>query len=253
MKFLERRKIAHRAEPVTQPQPDYQIKRAALTLLLSLLKHLDAKTRLGLSVMLAMAVFLMLPSELYLNIRILISWIIGVLGFLTLVMLMIGSATPQKTRYRAQRQEAQHLVVFLLVVITACTSIFAIALMQANNQHLSPLALALEVALALIAVVCSWFLTHTMFALHYATCYYHRSWLEQGVRHAEGLNFPGESPPDYWDFMYFSFTLGMTAQTSDVSIASLAMRRLTIGHAVVAFLFYMVILASGVNVAAGLI
>ncbi len=241
------------SHPQKESQPLRLMQRTALRLLLSLLKHLDAKTRLGLSIMLAMAIFLILPSSLHLDIRILISWIIGVVGFLTLVLLMISTASPQKTCYRAQRQEAQHLTVFLLVVLTACISIFAIALMQANNKALSPTALDLEVALALIAVVCSWFLTHSMFALHYATCYYHRSWLNQGVCDAEGIDFPGESPPDYWDFMYFSFTIGMTAQTSDVAVASQAMRQLVTGHAVISFLFYMVILASGVNVASGLI
>jgi uncharacterized membrane protein len=239
MKFLEHRKISS-GTPETQH------------LLLSLLRHLDAKTRLGVSIMLAMSSFLLLPSRLQLDFRILVSWIAGVGVFLSLVVLMMNHATPQKTCYRVQRQEAHHLAIFLLVVITACTSIFAIALIQANNKDLPPTALTLEVCLALLAVICSWFLTHTMFALHYATCYYSQGWLHPENGEAE-IGFPGESAPDYWDFMYFSFTLGMTAQTSDIAVASTRMRSLTIGHGVVAFLFYMVILASGVNVASGLI
>lgn len=220
----------------------------------SLLSHLDSKTRLGLCLMFGMAVFLIMPDSLHLDIHILAGWISGVLLFFLLIVLMISSANGQKTRYRAQRREAQHLAVFLLVVVTACTSIFAIGLMQANNassKELSPTALAFEVALSLVAVVCSWFLTHTMFALHYATCYY-REDADEPSGYAGGLDFPGEELPNYWDFMYFSFTIGMTAQTSDVSLPSFFLRRLSIAHGVVSFFFYMVIIASSVNVASGL-
>ncbi len=221
----------------------------------SLLSHLDSKTRLGLSIMLAMTVFIVLPDSMHLDNRILIGWISGVLCFLNLVALMMCNATPQKTRYRTQRQEAQHLAVFLLVVIAACTSIFAIGLMQATSRskNIPVSTLGLEVTLSLVAVVCSWFLAHTMFALHYATCYYRRDLLNQETGYAGGLDFPGDDLPDYWDFMYFSFTLGMTAQTSDVSLPSLFMRRLALGHGLIAFFFYMVILASSVNVASGLL
>jgi uncharacterized membrane protein len=241
------------------PEPRWRVSEVLTTGLgfgHSLLSHLDSKTRLGLSIMLAMTVFLLLPDSMHLDIHILIGWISGVLCFLTLVVLMMCSATPQKTRYRAQRKEAQHLAVFLLVVITACTSIFAIGLMQLmqdNKKDIPASSLELEVALSLVAILCSWFLTHTMFALHYATCYYRRDFLNEETGYAGGLDFPGDELPDYWDFMYFSFTLGMTAQTSDVSIPSLFMRRLSLGHGMIAFFFYMVILGSSVNVASGLL
>jgi uncharacterized membrane protein len=221
----------------------------------SLLSHLDSNTRLGLTIMLAMTVFLRLPDTIHLANRILTAWISGVFCFLTLVVLMMCSATPQKTRHRAQRQEAQHLAVFLLVVITACTSIFAIGLMQAINgsKNISESTLALQIALSLVAVICSWFLTHTMFALHYATCYYHPDFLNEEKGYVGGLSFPGDELPDYWDFMYFSFTIGMTAQTSDISLPAFGMRRLAMGHGMISFFFYMVILGSSVNVASGLI
>ncbi|MEA5503426.1 DUF1345 domain-containing protein [Halotia wernerae UHCC 0503] len=221
----------------------------------SLLSHLDSKTRLGLAIMLAMTVFLRLPDAIHLANRILTAWISGVFCFLTLVVLMMCSATPQKTRYRAQRQEAQHLAVFLLVVITACTSIFAIGLMQAINdsKNIPESTLALQIALSLVAVICSWFLTHTMFALHYATCYYHPDFLNEEIGYVAGLDFPGDDLPDYWDFMYFSFTIGMTAQTSDVSLPASGMRRLVTGHEIISFFFYMVIIASSVSVASELI
>ncbi|MFB2767805.1 DUF1345 domain-containing protein [Pelatocladus sp. BLCC-F211] len=224
-----------------------------LAVLLSLLKNLDSRSRLGVSIMVGMAAFIIMPDFMHLDIQILAAWISGVLCFLMLFVLMANSATPQKTYYLAQGKEAQHSVTFLLVIITACTSIFAIGLMETNNQHVPTSALVLEVSLSLIAVLCSWCLTHTVFALHYATCYYRREQINQAEECAKGLDFPGEEEPNYWDFMYFSFTLGMTAQTSDVSITSLSMRQLVLGHGIVSFLFYMVILGSSVNVVSGLI
>ncbi|MBF2000622.1 MAG: DUF1345 domain-containing protein [Synechococcales cyanobacterium M58_A2018_015] len=218
----------------------------------SLLSHLDSKTRLGLSLMAGMTCFLLLPDQLHLDIRILAGWITGVLCFLMLVILMLSRITPQKTCYRAQRQEAQHSVVFLLTVLTSCTSIFAIALMQANNQGLSAEVVFLEMVLSLVAVIGSWFLTHTLFALHYATCFYRRDFTQE-VGFAGGLDFPNTPLPDYWDFLYFSFTLGMTAQTSDVAIPGAGLRRLAIAHGIVSFFFYIVIIASGVGVASELI
>ncbi len=224
-----------------------------LNFLYTLLKNLDSRPRIGLSIMLGMLIFQLLPSAMPLDIRILTGWTSGVLFFLTLVYLMISSASSTTTCYRAQRQEAQPSAVFLLVVITACTSIFAIGLMQANNKSIPEPELAIEVGLSLLAILCSWFLTHISFALHYATCYYRVDHLSLNKEHSGGLDFPGEGSLDYWDFMYFAFTLGMTSQTSDVAITSMSMRRLVLGHAIVSFFFYMVILGSSINIATGLI
>ncbi|MBD2500257.1 DUF1345 domain-containing protein [Anabaena azotica] len=226
---------------------------AKLAVLLSLLRNLDSRSRLGLSIMVGMAAFTIMPDSTHIDIQILAAWISGVLCFLMLFVLMANSATPEKTYYLAQSKEAQHSVTFSLVMITACTSIFAIGLMQSNNQNIPSSVFVVKVSLSLIAVLCSWFLTHTVFALHYATSYYRQDLSSEEAEYAKGLDFPGEEEPDFWDFMYFSFTIGMTAQTSDVSITSLPKRKLVLGHAVVSFLFYMVILASSVNVVSGLI
>jgi len=224
-----------------------------LRFLFDWLRNLDSRPRLGLSIMLGMTVFLLVPASIALDIRILAGWTSSILFFLTVVVFMMNDATPQKTLSRVQRQEAQPSVVFLLVITTACASIFAIALMQTDNQKLSGLALFIEEGLSIVAIICSWLLTHTTFALLYATLYYGKDcWLEREDCNG-GLDFPGEELPDYWDFMYFSFTIGMTAQTSDVAITSNSMRQLSLAHGLVAFFFYMVILASGVNTASGLI
>ncbi|MGV0027519.1 DUF1345 domain-containing protein [Phormidesmis priestleyi] len=227
--------------------------RGSRKLLLNALNNLDSRRRIGLSAIFGMLVFLGLPDAMQLDGRTLGGWIAGVACFLGLVLLMMSHADPQKTYYRAQRQEAQHWTMFLLVLAMALTSIFAIALMLAYNKETPTSQLTLHVGLSVIAILCSWFLTHTMFALHYATCYYREDSSNPDADYAGGVTLPSEEMPDYLDFMYFSFTIGMTSQTSDVSIVSSPMRRLSLGHGVVSFFFYSVIIALSVGVVGGLI
>jgi uncharacterized membrane protein len=129
--------------------------------------------------------------------------------------------------------------------------LLAIVYMLKDGKHLGAQALTLHVSLAVLTVVCSWLLTHTMFALYYAHYYYVRS-----IKHPDrppSLDFPTETQPDYWDFIYFSFVIGMTAQVADVSINSRRFRRLCTIHGIIAFFFNAVILAMNINLIAGLV
>ena len=105
----------------------------------------------------------------------------------------------------------------------------------------------------MVAIGSTWCLMHTLFALHYAHTYFS---LHHGPR-AEpgrtGLLFPGGEPTSYWDFAYFSFVIGMTAQTSDVVITSLRMRQLVLFHGLMAFVFNTTIVAITINILAGLL
>jgi uncharacterized membrane protein len=221
---------------------------------LNTLTNLDSRRRIGLAVMLGMGVFLALPDVMHLNSRILAAWISGVLCFLGIVLLMMSHANQIKTHYRAQRQEAQHWTIFLLVVVMALTSIFAIALMLIDNGKDTPdLEMKVQIVLSVLAILSSWFLTHTMFALHYATCYYREDDLTSAGNFVGGISLPDENDqPDYLDFMYFSFTIGMTSQTSDISITSPSMRQLVLGHGIVSFFFYSIIIAASVGIVSGL-
>ena len=104
-------------------------------------------------------------------------------------------------------------------------------------------------ALAGVTILFSWCFVHTAFALHYA----HEFYIDRGQAAAPGLQFPGGGPPDYLDFLYFSFVIGTTSQTADVAIASRSLRRLALLHGVIAFLFNITLVALAVNIAAGLI
>jgi uncharacterized membrane protein len=99
-------------------------------------------------------------------------------------------------------------------------------------------------------IVLSWLFAHTAFAVHYA----HEYFADRGPRHEPGLIFPGRAKaPDYWDFLYFSFVVGMTCQVSDVQVATQSWRRLVLAHGVVSFLFNTVVLALSINLVAGLL
>jgi len=104
-----------------------------------------------------------------------------------------------------------------------------------------------------VAIFGSWFLTNTMFAKLYASLYYRDKSLNSAGEPAPALAVPDEDQPDFLDFMYFSFTIGMTSQTSDVFINSPVLRRVSLGQAWVSFFFFIVILAATVNITSGLI
>jgi uncharacterized membrane protein len=217
-----------------------------LYVLLNLIKN--PKPQLLLSLMLAGVVFLLISPK-SLEFRLLAAWDAGILCFLVLVGLMMIGANSKKTRDRAQHQEVNHLAVFRLVVFVAFASLFAIATVLAKHKD----AFTPEVGLSIAAIVCSWLLMHTIFALHYAAFYYRKASFDPDVEYVGGLNFSSGEPPDYLDFMYFTFTLGMTSQTSDTALLTSAMRRLALGHTVVSFFFYSVILALTVSIISGLI
>src|SRR5690606_27864512 len=104
------------------------------------------------------------------------------------------------------------------------------------------------------AVICAWLLVHTLFTFRYAHLFYSRLGEEQERSgFIGGLDFPKETKPDYLDFTYFSFVIGMTFQVSDVEISSRRIRRLALMHAVVSFIFNTVILALSINIILGII
>jgi uncharacterized membrane protein len=89
---------------------------------------------------------------------------------------------------------------------------------------------------------------HLIFALHYAREFYGTA----HGKHTGGLVFPGDEDPDYWDFLYYSLVVAMTAQVSDVQVTSKTIRRLTTVHGVISFFFNLTVLALAVNIVSSL-
>jgi uncharacterized membrane protein len=216
-----------------------------------LLKHLDAKPRLLVAILVAVIFYFLLPQWMQRSTRIIFAWDIGVIIFLSLVGVMMNNATTQKMQRNAQREDESRWTILILVVAAACASLLAIAFMLAESKNMSLRLLTLHITLTLVTIVVSWLLIHIMFALHYAHLYY-----QAKCEHAslpEALDFPSEKQPDYWDFLYFSLGIGMTCQVSDVPINSRLLRRLVLVHEVLTFFFNTIILALAINIMASLI
>jgi uncharacterized membrane protein len=183
--------------------------------------------------------------------RVLVAWDVGAFLYVVLAWAMMLSAwhrRVEKMKWRARLQDDGALTVLVLTLVATVASLFAIVfeLAQAHTDqdgNTTPTLL-----LAGVTIFLSWSFVHTAFALHYAHEYY----VDRGASGEPGLAFPGASPPDYLDFLYFSFVIGTTSQTADVSIVSRGMRGLALVHGVLAFLFNTTLLALTINIAAGL-
>ena len=222
---------------------------------------LDAEHRLLTAIAVATIVFLILPKSLGLGTRSLITWDLGVGSLLLLIWGVILTAHPRQIRYRARTDDTNRFVVTIVVLSAASASLFAVLFLLHISKQLPPAEEALEVALSAIAVICSWFLVHTTLAIRYAHHYYSDMTEEsaQGSDEdpeagaAQGLDFPDEKQPDYLDFAYFSFTIGVAAQVSDVQVTSRLMRQMVLMHSILSFLFNTVVVALSVNIVSQLL
>lgn len=160
-------------------------------------------------------------------------------------------ATPETMRRYARTGDIGRLVILSLITMAACSSLLAIGFIL-QDKGVAPKLLFLHLTLSLFTIVGSWLLVHTIFAFHYANLYYQPAPTLNECQ-SGGLDFPGEVEPDYGDFLYFSFVIGMTNQVSDVQITSPSIRRLALLHSVLSFFFNTMILAMSVNIIAGLI
>jgi uncharacterized membrane protein len=174
------------------------------------------------------------------------------LVFLASTWVLMGRAVPQKMRRNAQSQDEGRLVILSLILTAACASILAIAFILRETKGKDISIIIPHVALAIFTIVGSWLLVHTIFAIHYAHEYYKDHKIETHTE-AGGLDFPTDINPDYWDFLYFSFVIGMTSQTSDVQITSRSIRQLALMHSILSFFFNTAIVALSINILGGLI
>lgn len=214
------------------------------------LRHPHPGLRLLLGLVVGAAVLLLLPRSVRNGERLALAWLAGVVLFLALVALVVAGAKPEQLRRRARELDPRRWVITALIIAAATVSLFALGFTLQKVPNETTVALLTRLALAGLTVAASWTLVHTTFALHYAHHYYGDGPAPGPQDDRGGLAFPGDEMPDYWDFLYFSFVVGMTCQVSDVQVTSRPMRRLTLLHGVLSFLFNTVILALAVNLLA---
>lgn len=214
--------------------------------------RLNAHRRLVVSLVVFGVVLAALPGSLPVSLRVAIGWDSATVLFLLLTWRMVARCPRDKVRMSVLQNDQGRVGVLLLVLCAIGASIAAIFfLLQKPESGGNPP--PLQVGFAVLTIACSWLLTHIMFALHYAHRFYRDDPATPDQDATGGLAFPGTKAPHYWDFLYFSFVIGMTSQVSDVQVTSGAMRVLVLWHGVLSFAFYTIVLALSINIVAGLI
>jgi uncharacterized membrane protein len=215
--------------------------------------HLDAHHRLALGLVAGAATFIALRGHVRFSSAAITGWNAFAVVILALDWLTILATPQRKIRERAQQEDPGRFLIFLFVVVAACAALFAVGFLIGAHKGQTDGHFMVHLLLTLLTVISSWTLVHTVFSLRYAHAFYGDSDVPGVVEHAGGLIFPGNRPPDYFDFAYFSFVVGMTCQVSDVQITSRRMRRLTLAHSILSFGFNTLILALLINTVSGLL
>jgi len=203
-----------------------------------------ARPRTFIAVAIGTVAFFLLPDSLRLVTRLLMSWDGFITVYLTLVYIMIFRCELSHIRRNAVLQDDGRFLILLVTALGAFASIAAIVFELGSSNRSAP-----QLTLATVTIALSWAAVHTTFALHYAHDYY------RGAKPG-GLQFPSgdqHDHADYWDFVYFSFVIGMTAQVSDVGITDKTIRRTATAHGIISFVFNTALLALMVNIAASAI
>ena len=179
------------------------------------------------------------------QLAILTGWIVAATAFLAVVWRVIAAADGERTRELSTREDDSRPIATLLIVVASTASLpgaaFALHKAARVDGHESVL---LTVAAVLVVVV-SWLVVNTEYTLRYAHQFYKPP--------AGGIDFPGADVPDYRDFAYLAFTIGMTYQVSDTSLLTPRFRRLLLTHAAAAYVFGVVIVAAVINIVAGIV
>lgn len=205
-----------------------------------------ARLRLGVGLGLALLAYLLLPGSFSLVARLLTAWDVFAFVSLGLLWAIIATADGSQIRGVATAEDPGRGFLFGFVLVGASVSLLAVVLLLSSTRR----ALAGPVLIAVAAVAAAWLLLHTIFTLRYAHFYYD----PQVDGREGGLEFPGnDQEPDYLDFAYFAFVVGMTAQTADIGISSRTLRRLALLHGVLSYGFNTAIVALSISALAGVL
>ena len=177
----------------------------------------------------------------------LIAWNVGVWIYLILIMLRTSRSKAEDVKRIAEIEDENAGLVLVMVCVAAIASLAAIVLELSGAKAMLSGDKALHYAFTGLTIVGSWLITGVIFSLHYARLFYTWHGKEPALRFADG-----ELNPDYWDFLYFSFTLSVAVQTSDVGVATRALRKVVLAQSLIGFVFNTAILGFSINIAAGL-
>lgn len=197
----------------------------------------------------AIAVYLIVEIE---NIdaltHVMIGWDAFSLSLLIMTWITFFITSAKQIRIQSKVQDPNKSVIFIIILICTLASFLTVLLLIVTKKQ-SDTKAAWELPIAVAAMIFSWLLIHTSFTLRYAHIFYGDHETEPNT-HAGGLEFPGDILPDYLDFAYYSFVLGMTFQVSDVEITSRRFRRMALLHGLISFVFDTIMIALTINILA---
>ncbi|RKF31384.1 DUF1345 domain-containing protein [Paraburkholderia fungorum] len=201
----------------------------------------------GLAVGLVIAL-LVLPEHTHSMVRVLAGWDAAVWSYLALIWVHMAAADEGRVREFARRDDENAGVVLVVICVATIASIVAIVLELASAKGTAGTSTLWHYLLTGLTMFGAWFLIPTIFTMHYARLYYDADATETA------LLFPDHKlQPNYWDFLYFSFTIAVASQTSDVVLRSRSIRRAALAQSILSFYFNVAVLGLCVNIAAGLL
>ena len=207
--------------------------------------------RFLLSAILAFITYLLTKKNKFdVLLELLLLWDVFALSYIISNWVVIFKRSTKQIREVATKEDGSRAFVFALIILASFASMLTVLLLILSKQVIET-AGNIYLPVAVGGMMLSWIMVHTLFTFHYAHLYYNDDEKDAG-QCAEGLNFPDEKNPDYLDFAYFSFVIGMTFQVSDVEISSKKIRRLALLHGLLSFGLNTFVVALTINVIAGL-
>jgi uncharacterized membrane protein len=173
------------------------------------------------------------------------AWDCGAIVFVVWIWTSLRHLDGAETMSYARREDASRAGADLVLLSASVVSLIAVGLVLVRAGNEAGLAKDLLIGMTVISVVLAWSMVHTIFTLRYARLYY-----TQG---SGGVDFHEREEPSYADFLYLALTIGMTFQVSDTDLTTKPIRHLAIRHALLSYLFGVVIIAASINLMAGLL
>jgi uncharacterized membrane protein len=214
-------------------------------------RSIAIRPRFYLSALAGVGALLFLPRSWSASIREALAWDLSAVIYLALAFRVMLTCRGNVIRARAARQDDSRVVILVIILLAIIMSLAAITGLLAEAKEIPHQSRMLQLGLAAVTIILAWTVTQVVFTLHYAHEFYRPSAGDRAF--TEGLNFPADNNPDYWDFLYFATSIGAASQTSDVSIRTKPLRRLVTLHAIISFFFNTAVLALTINLAAGMI
>lgn len=213
------------------------------------------RPRLIIGILMGLLVGLLTPADWLLTTRLLLAWNAGAILYIALTFIMMVRDDLDRLHQRTSVEDQGRFVILTLSVLATVFSIAAIVVQLVTTKHMAGSEKIFHIGLAATTIVTGWVFIHLTFALHYAHEYAseRRNRPELPERLRGGLEFLDTLTPDYSDFLYFSFIIGVASQTADVAVCSPTMRRIALAHGIVSFFYNTTILALTINIVAGLI